>query len=125
MQTGTEGDDDARYARPDRLAAYVYYKTKNVAFAKRALGGGGFGGGFRASGAPTKRIEGPDVLNPLDESARVGTNGAAQAGLLAIEILELCADQLPTEVPPAPRRAEGGPGGRRKAAPVPVPVPNM
>jgi hypothetical protein len=65
------------------------------------------------------------VLNPLDESARVGTNGAAQAGLLAIEILELCADQLPTEVPPAPRRAEGGPGGRRKAAPVPVPVPNM
>ena len=104
MQTGTEGDDDARYARPDRLAAYVYYKTKNPAFAKRALGGGGFGGGFRASGAPTRRIEGPDALNPLDESARVSTNSAAQAGLLAIEILELCADQLPTEVPAAPQR---------------------
>jgi hypothetical protein len=122
MQTGTEGDDDARYARPDRLAAYVYYKTKNVAFAKRALGGGGFGGGFHASGAPTHRVEGPDVLNPLDESARVSTNSAAQAGLLAIEILELCADQLPTEVPPAPRRPEGAPGGRRNVTPTPVPA---
>ena len=101
MQTGNEGDSDARYARPDRLAAYVYYKTKNPAFAKRALGGGGFGGGFRASGAPTRRVAGPDALNPLDESPRVSTNSAAQAGLLAIEILELCADQLPTDVPPA------------------------
>ena len=115
MQSGTEGDSDARYARPDRLAAYVYYKTKNPAFAKRALGGGGFGGGFRASGAPTRRIEGPEVLNPLDESARIGTNGSAQAGLLAIEILELCADQLPTEAPPA-RSSEAPPatGPRRR-----------
>jgi hypothetical protein len=116
MITGNEGDGDALYARPDRLAAYVYYKTKNPAFAKRALGGGGFGGGFRASGAPMRRIEGPEVLNPIDESPRVSTNSAAQAGLLAIEILELCADQLPIEAP-APRREEtesaAGPRTRR------------
>ncbi|NBQ57049.1 MAG: hypothetical protein EBU32_01360 [Opitutaceae bacterium] len=116
MITGNEGDGDALYARPDRLAAYVYYKTKNPAFAKRALGGGGFGGGFRASGAPMRRIEGPEVLNSIDESPRVSTNSAAQAGLLAIEILELCADQLPIEAP-APRREEtesaAGPRTRR------------
>jgi hypothetical protein len=118
MITGNEGDVDARYARPDRLAAYVYYKTKNPAFAKRALGGGGFGGGFRTSGAPTRRIDGPDVLNPLDESPRVSTNSAAQAGLLAIEILELCADQLPNEAP-APRRdeTESAAGPRPRRAP--------
>ena len=118
MITNKEGDEDARYARPDRLAAYVYYKTKNPAFAKRALGGGGFGGGFRASGAPTRRIDGPEVLNPLDESPRVSTNSAAQAGLLAIEILELCADQLPIEAP-APRRdeTESAAGARPRRAP--------
>ena len=34
--TGTEGAN-AAYARPDRLAAYAYLKTKNPAFAQRAL----------------------------------------------------------------------------------------
>ncbi len=118
MISGNEGDVDARYARPDRLAAYVYYKTKNPAFAKRALGGGGFGGGFRASGAPMSRIVGPEVLNPLDESPRVSTNSAAQAGLLAIEILELCADQLPTEAPVARRdETESAAGLRTRRVP--------
>lgn len=118
MHTHNEGDADARYARPDRLAAYVYYKTKNPAFAKRALGGGGFGGGLRASGAPTRRVDGPAVLNPLDESPRVSTNSAAQAGLLAIEILELCADQLPLEAPAARREeAESGAGPRPRRRP--------
>jgi YetA-like protein len=121
MITGKEGDEDARYARPDRLAAYVYFKTKNPAFAKRALGGGGFGGGFRASGAPMRRIEGPDALNPLAESARVSTNGAAQAGLLAIEILELCADQLPTEAPAARRDEIESPSGSRPRRAPPAP----
>jgi hypothetical protein len=59
-------------------------------------------------------VEGPLVLNPVDEAARVSTNGAAQSGLSAIEILELCADQLPTEVPPpeAMPFGRGGRGGR-------------
>jgi hypothetical protein len=43
----------------------------------------------------TWRIEGPDVLNPLDEAAGVNTNNAAQSSLLAIQILEMCADRLP------------------------------
>jgi hypothetical protein len=52
------------------------------------------------------------VLNPIDEAPRVGTNGAAQSGLMAIEILELCADQLPKEMPPVPEFPFGRRGGR-------------
>jgi len=85
------------------------------ACAKRAVA---FGGGFRASGAPMRRIEGPEVLNPIDESPRVCTNCAAQVGLLAIEILEHCTDQLPSEAP-APRRdeTESAAGSRTRRAP--------
>jgi hypothetical protein len=59
----------------------------------------------------TQRVEGPLALNAFDEAARIGTNGSAQSGLTAIEILELCADALPTEVPP-PEAFPGGRGGR-------------
>jgi hypothetical protein len=70
-------------------------------------------------------VEGPLVLNPVDEAARVGTNGAAQSGLAAIEILELCADQLPTEAPAAaPEGGRGGRGGRgSRGAPTSAPPP--
>lgn len=114
-ETGAEGGD-ARYVGEQgatsqgtpRLAAYAYWKTKNAAFARPATAGLlRFGGGPLA----TTRIEGPLVLNPVDEAARVSTNGAAQSGLTAIEVLELCADQLPTEVPP-PEPFPGGRGGR-------------
>jgi len=92
--SGNEGQDGS-YTRPDRLAAYAYLKTKNPAFAKKALS--------RIAGRPgsyaTKKIVGPEVLNPIEEAARVGTNGTAQSSLTAIEILEMCADQLPDSVP--------------------------
>jgi hypothetical protein len=67
----------------------------------------------------TQRVEGPLAINAFDEAARVGTNGAAQSGLTAIEILELCADALPTEVPamPAVPGGRGGRGGPRGGAP--------
>lgn len=115
--TGAEGAD-GRYLGElggmsqgtPRLAAYAYWKTKNPAFAKAATGTL-----LRFGGGPivTTRVEGPAVLNPIDEAARVSTNAAAQSGLSAIEILELCADQLPTEVPPPEATpARGGRGGR-------------
>jgi hypothetical protein len=35
------------------------------------------------------------VLNPIEEAPEMSTNGVAQASLTTIQILELCADQLP------------------------------
>jgi hypothetical protein len=116
QESGVEGAD-ARYLGEQgatsqgtpRLAAYVYWKTRNAAFAKPATDSLlRFGGG----GIRTTRVEGPLVLNPVDEAPRISTNGAAQSGLSAIEILEFCADQLPAEVPP-PEQFTGGRGGGR------------
>jgi hypothetical protein len=114
--TGAEGADAGFVGEQggfsqgsSRLAAYAYWKTGNAAFAKRAIPAlVGRGGGP----VPTRRVEGPEVLNPIDEAPRVGTNGAAQSGLMAIEILELCADQLPKEMPPVPEFPFGRRGGR-------------
>ncbi len=96
MTTGAEGAD-ASYVRDGRLAAYVYMKTGNEAFAQRAvrqLGGRG------AAPVRTQRVEGPQVLNPIDEAPRVGTNGTAQSALETIAILGMCADHVPAEAPP-------------------------
>jgi hypothetical protein len=74
----------------------------------------------------TTRVEGPLVLNPVDEAPRISTNGAAQSGLSAIEILEMCADQLPTEIPPPEQlpgtRGRGGRGGRSETPPTNAPA---
>ena len=40
------------------------------------------------------RVEGPDVLEPVDEAPFVSTNGAAQFGLAAIQNLALIGEQL-------------------------------
>ena len=114
-ETGKEGDDGrylgeqgANSQGTPRLAAYAYAKTKNAAFAKPAVASLlRFGSGA----VTTTRVEGPLALNPVDEASRISTNGAAQSGLSAIEILELCKDQLPTEVPP-PEANPFGRGGR-------------
>jgi hypothetical protein len=42
----------------------------------------------------TQRLQGPDVLNPIDELRRIGTNGAAQWGLSAMQCLALVGDQI-------------------------------
>jgi hypothetical protein len=42
-------------------------------------------------------VSAPDSLNPVAEDPRINSNEASQTGLQAIEILELCKDQLPTE----------------------------
>lgn len=123
--TGNEGAD-GRYLGEQgamsqgtpRLAAYAYWKTRNEVFGRRAVLALGRGG------AVTTPVTGPLVLNPVDEAPRVGTNGAAQGGLHAIEILEMCADLLPNEVPPLPAfpGGRGGRGGRGAATPGGVPA---
>jgi PcRGLX-like protein C-terminal alpha/alpha toroid domain len=83
MATGSEGAD-ARYSPPGRLAAYVYAKTKNEAFAGKAKAG------IRlARYASPAHLAGPEVLNPIDELTGVSTNNTAQGCLEAIEILEM------------------------------------
>jgi len=99
MTTGAEGSDGS-LAGPGRLAAYAYLGTRNPAFARAALSSLSRGGG----GVEPRRVEGPDVLNPIDE-VPLGTNGVAQSSLTAIEVLEMCADQLPAELPPPPAPA--------------------
>ena len=96
---------DARYILNEqsgpRLAAYAYAHTKIPAFAQKALAGAFSRGGGAAN---PRRLDGPDVLNPIEEALGVSTNEAAQSGLTIIELLELCKDQLPTApIIPAPR----------------------
>lgn len=89
MATGTEGAD-AAYARPDRLAAYVYRQTKNPAFAKKAIDAMM----TRRPTYATRRVEGPEVLSPIDEIAGLSTNSVAQSTLIAIQVLAMCGDQV-------------------------------
>jgi hypothetical protein len=87
--TGAEGADGS-LARPDRTAAYAYLETKNPAFARQALSA--------VIGRPiryaTRKVSGPDVLNPIEEVAGVSTNSMAQSALNAIEVLEMCRDRI-------------------------------
>jgi len=110
MATATEGSDGS-YAGVGRLAAYAYWKTGNAAFVARAISQlGGAGGPRRVPGGPyaTRRVAGPDVLNAIDEASFVSTNSTAQSSLTAIQVLELCKDQLPAELPAPPGGARGG-----------------
>jgi len=121
LTTGTEGADGAYLGVQQggpRMAAYAYLKTKNPMFAKRAVEAAF---GWRSTGAiKTHLVAGPDVLNPFEEGPFISTNATAQEALNAIEVLDLCADQLPADVPPpgngrpgAPGRAGGERGGPR------------
>lgn len=101
-ETNSEGED-ARYGRGDRLNAYVYYKTGNEAYTDaviryliRRAGGDHSGGPGRVK---TERIDGPNVLNPIDIAPGVNTNGSAQYSLIAIQALEMLKDILPEEIP--------------------------
>ncbi len=104
MNTGTEGADgkylDTGLSGPC-LAAYAYLKTGNPVFAKRAIE---LEFPWMDDGPlKTDEVKGPDVLNPIVESPYVCTNGTAQGCLNAIEVLQMCADRLPTEpLPPSP-----------------------
>jgi hypothetical protein len=84
-----------------KLQAYAYSVTQNASLAQSAIGTL-HGGRPRAA-----RIEPPNVLAPMDDGT--DTNGSSQNSLNAIEVLELCADRLPTAAPTG--------GGRGEAAP--------
>jgi hypothetical protein len=119
--TGTEGSDASLVLTGQsgpRLAGYAYYKTRNPAFAQKAIAT------MLAQGAGIampRQLSAPDVLKPIEEAAGVSTNEAAQTGLQIIEIMEFCKDQLPTEAPVRPVRAPfGGRGGARGDGPPPA-----
>jgi len=79
-----------------RLTAYAARELRSPALARRAaeefLGGEA---GLRLGAMDRqRRIDGPAVLKPIDESAQVSTNAAAQWGLAAIQDLALVGDAL-------------------------------
>jgi len=85
-----------------RLTAYAAWKKKDADLAARARrefqgqdqhGGINYADGENAR-TRTRRIEGPDVLNPVDESPRVSTNDTSQWSLAAIQNLKLIGDAL-------------------------------
>jgi hypothetical protein len=80
-----------------RLTAFAAGRRHDVRLAARAWTEffGGEGGMARRAKLETKRIEGPAVLNPVDEAAWVSTNATAQWGLAAIQNLALVPEALP------------------------------
>jgi hypothetical protein len=91
-----------------RLTAYAARQKNDKQLAERAWReflAGAAGYGLR-NNLQTRRIEGPAVLNPIDEAAWVSTNATAQWGLAAIQTLALVGDSIPATAP-SPRRAEG------------------
>jgi PcRGLX-like protein C-terminal alpha/alpha toroid domain len=109
--SGAEGADGS-YAEAGRLAAYAFSKTRNAAFIPRAVSQLRAGGALRQIPGglyATHHVDGSDALNPVDEAPYVSTNTTAQSSLTAIQVLELCKEQLPSELPPpeAPRGRRG------------------
>lgn len=84
-----------------RLTAYAAWKTNNDALAKRAwkeFFGASAGVAIMKKPYPVRRLTGPDVLTPIDETL-LSTNATAQFGLAAIQDLALVGDAIPDEVP--------------------------
>ena len=80
-----------------RLTAYAAWKTKSSVLAARSwkeFFSGSDGYKLLSKPFPLLHIEGPDVLEPVDE-ADVTSNETAQFGLAAIECLSLVGKDLP------------------------------
>jgi hypothetical protein len=79
-----------------RLTAFAARQRRDKALAERAwqeFAGGK--GGIRPSACfKSRRIETPEVLNPVDEAAWISTNSSAQWALAAIECLAFAGDAL-------------------------------
>ena len=106
MTTDSEGAD-ASYVRDGRLAAYIYLKTGNEAFLNRAINSLVPRRGRGQRDLDARRIEGPDVLNPLEEGPSMDTNTAAQDGLTTIAVLGMVGDRIPEEMPQQDQRNRG------------------
>ncbi len=85
--SGVEGAD-AQYARPGRLSGYLYSLNRNPAYARKAWSGVRIP---RMGGAP---LAGPEVVTPIEDVLALSTNSVAQGCLEAIEVLEMCGDQM-------------------------------
>lgn len=81
-----ENGEEARFGR---LAGYVYLESKNPALAQKAWSL------VRVPTYSTTHLEGPAVLNPIDEVTGISTNSTAQSCLEAIQLLEMCPGQVP------------------------------
>ena len=98
-ESGNAEGTDGSYTRDGRLAAYLYRETQNPAYLDRAVAS--LLGTDRPRGREPReahRVDGPVVLNPIDEGLG-NTNSSAQSGLETISILVLVGDQLPVEAP--------------------------
>jgi hypothetical protein len=84
-----------------RITAYAAWKTSDPKLADRAwheFFGGAAGLKLLDKPFPVTRVQGPDVLNPIDE-APVSTNAVDQWSLAAIECLGLVGNEMPASEP--------------------------
>jgi hypothetical protein len=75
-----------------RLTAYAAWRKQDAALAARAKQE--FARDFARPNFTLRKLEGPTVLNPVDEAAWLSTNDAAQWGLAAIQNLVLLGPAL-------------------------------
>ncbi len=80
-----------------RLTAYAAVKLGRADLAARAWDEFKGNNRWETVTPERTRVEGPDVLRPVDEARGVSTNGTAQWGLAAIECLALVGDTWPAE----------------------------
>jgi len=79
-----------------RLTALAAHRKNDSKLAERAWDEfyNGSGGITRSNKPTLDRIEGPMVLNPINEAKGLSTNGVAQWGLSAIQCLALVGDKI-------------------------------
>ncbi len=96
QESGAPGSGRGLRQAHSRFTAYAGVKRDDPELKRRAWAEF-FGQGDRAERdgyAPGHKVEGPDVLKPVDEIVEISTNDAAQWGLTAIENLTLIGDVL-------------------------------
>lgn len=95
---GIDFDSGSLRSAHSRLTAYAARHLNDQALANRAweecLAHDGTAEQRRAR-MTTTHIEGPAVLNPIDEAHGISTNGTSQWGLSAIQCLALIGDAIP------------------------------
>lgn len=77
-----------------RISAYAAAMSKDLQLARRAAGELLTHEWGPELELKTRRIEGPMVLNPIDEALWVSTNDSAQWGLAAIQVSALVPDAV-------------------------------
>lgn len=89
------GGGNALTVGHSRLTAYAAWKLGDAALARRAWREFLDDRRFGRQPIGVRRVQGPDVLRPVDEAAWISTNDAAQWSLAAMQNLALIAEHLP------------------------------